>query len=103
MIDDRKLEMLREMTKLQPLVKDFVAISPSDTSGYVLRFWTREEAEDHAARMNKAIEEYPKKWNTDFWKTKPEPWEVFEAPNDQSILDAAFKKFCEDFPEAIKQ
>lgn len=64
---------------MQPLVKEYAAISPSDPTGAPIRFWTLEEAEAHAARMNKALEEYPKNWNIDFWKTKPEPWKFFKV------------------------
>lgn len=58
----------------------FVARTPSDPHGDKggLGYMTREEAEGAAAQMNRCIEFYPVHWNTDFWKTKPEPWQVYE-------------------------
>lgn len=44
-----------------------------------LGYNTFEEAEHHANAMNQMINEYPNSpWNTEFWKTKPEPWKVFK-------------------------
>jgi hypothetical protein len=61
------------------------ATSPSDPSGYGLGFWTETEALTHATVMNAALEAFDTDpcWNKEFWKTKPEPWVVFQAHVDQ--------------------
>jgi hypothetical protein len=57
------------------------ATSPSDPSGHGLGFWTENEAQAHADMMNKALDDFDTDsgWNKEFWKTKPEPWIVFQA------------------------
>lgn len=68
------------MYKIAGTIKyPFGAISPSDSTGHGLGYPTRELAQAHADRMNELLEQYPTGgWSVDFWKTKPEPWVVFE-------------------------
>jgi len=57
----------------------FGVISPSDSSKQGLGFFTQEEAQTFADRMNKSLENFDtdETWNKQFWKTKPEPFIVF--------------------------
>lgn len=69
------------MYKIAGTVKyPFGAISPSDSTGHGLGFATREHAQAHADRMNELLVDFDTDpaWSKDFWKTKPEPWVVFE-------------------------
>lgn len=50
----------------------FVAHSLSSNTG--LGYNTLEAAEKHCVDMSKSLERWPKGWNVEFWKTKPEPW-----------------------------
>lgn len=58
------------------------AMSPNDPSQVPLKFFSREDAQAHAVRMNKLIESWEENpnglWNKDHWKVKPEPWVVRE-------------------------
>jgi hypothetical protein len=65
------------------IIKGFKCItrSPSDPNGNLggLGFNTKEEAENHCTIMNNAVLLYPGGiWNTDFWKTKPEEWVIYD-------------------------
>lgn len=55
----------------------WIAGSPSD-KGRWLSFETEEQATAHATRMNTVLDDFPKKWNTDYWQSKPEQWVVKE-------------------------
>ena len=61
------------------------SISPSDPSKLALGYPTLEEAQYHADSMNKSLITYPDGWNTDYWKTKPEPWVVFKVVKDSHV------------------
>lgn len=70
------------MYKIAGTVKyPFGAISPSDPTGHGLGFATHEFAQAHADRMNELLVDFDidPAWSKDFWKTKPEPWVVYEA------------------------
>jgi len=56
----------------------FVAISPNDPGQKGLLYSTETAALNHKASMDAWREEYPKKFNTDSWKEKPEPVQVYE-------------------------
>jgi hypothetical protein len=59
----------------------FIAISKSDpnSSNGGMEYDSLLDAQLHADTMNKLIERYPEKpWNTNFWKTKPQAWIVYE-------------------------
>lgn len=57
-----------------------IARSPSDPNGANggLTFKTVDAATIHVNNMNRLLEEYDTNtlWNKDFWKEKPQPWEV---------------------------
>jgi hypothetical protein len=59
-------------------VQGWTALSPSDPEGRGLLYFTRDGAEEHKNTMNAKIKNYPIKWNTTYWPTVPEPWEVYE-------------------------
>ena len=56
------------------------ALSPSDPSQVPMKYFTQEEAEAHADRMNALIETWEENknglWNKDYWKVKPKQWIV---------------------------
>lgn len=56
------------------------ALSPSDPSRVPMKYFTQEEAEAHANRMNTSIETWEENknglWNKDYWKVKPKQWIV---------------------------
>lgn len=57
--------------------------SPSDPRGELggLGFLTMDEALDHQSVMNNLREVYDLNhplWDKNFWKTKPEKWEIYE-------------------------
>ena len=58
------------------------ALSANDPNRIPLGYRTKEEAQAHADHMNASIDtwkENPKGlWNKDYWKVKPEPWDVVE-------------------------
>ena len=65
------------------------AMSPSDPTQVPSKYYTREEAQQHADNMNKRIDTWeenlkgrPGRWNKDHWKVKPEPWVVKRLKND---------------------
>lgn len=68
-----KTENMEQVMKFK-----YYAGSPSDPSKNPLGFHTKEEAEQHAATMNAALDSYPIGWNAVFWKTKPEQWKVVD-------------------------
>jgi hypothetical protein len=69
------------------------AMSPNDPTIVPLGFYTKEEAQAHADKMNSLIKTWEKnpviykdkftgkefrRWNKNYWKVKPEPWIVME-------------------------
>jgi hypothetical protein len=58
----------------------FGAMSPSDPSKNPLKYAEKIQAELHCNAMNALLEQWDTNslWNKDFWKSKPEPWEVLE-------------------------
>ena len=62
------------------------AMSPSDPTQVPSKYYTREEAQQHADNMNKRIDTWEEnlkgRWNKDHWKVKPEPWVVKRLKND---------------------
>ena len=57
-------------------------VSPSDPNQTPLKYETKEQAEDHANRMNAYIEIWDENpgnfWNKEYWVNKPEPFQVLE-------------------------
>jgi hypothetical protein len=79
--------MMTELVK-DPRIPDhqgFVAISPSDPNPKGLLFFTEAAALGHKANMDVRLEEYPKGFNTDHWKERPEPWQVFKLTISERI------------------
>ena len=69
------------------------AMSPNDPAPVPLGFYTKEEAQFHADKMNSLIKTWKKnpviykdeltgkefiRWDKNHWKVKPEPWIVME-------------------------
>ena len=78
------------MTELikDPRIPDqqgFVAVSPSDPNPKGMLYFTEEAALKHKANMDAQSEGYPKLFNTDHWKEKPEPWQVFKLTISERI------------------
>lgn len=53
--------------------------SPTDKKKW-LGFLTKEDALLHSELMNKSLEEFETSgtWNREYWKQKPDPWQVRE-------------------------
>ncbi len=58
----------------------YTARSKSDPNGDKggLGYHTQDAAQHHADQMNKLRQEYPTGWNTDFWKSQPDEWNVYD-------------------------
>ena len=58
----------------------FGAMSPSDPSKNPLKYAEKTQAELHCNTMNSLLGEWDTNpiWNKDFWKSKPDQWEVLE-------------------------
>jgi hypothetical protein len=63
----------------------FVSVSPNDPSPKGMLYFTETAALKHKADMDALLEKYPENWNTDYWKEKPEPWQVFKLTISERI------------------
>jgi hypothetical protein len=61
-----------------PDQQGFMAVSPNDPNPKGMLYFTEGAALEHKVNMDALREKYPENWNIDYWKEKPEPWQVFK-------------------------
>ena len=79
---------------MTPTIYHYISGTPSKPEKAWLGFNNQEEADKHAARMNKFLDDYDdaKAWNHSIWPTKPEPWVVKENPEYLAVAVEAVVK-----------
>lgn len=68
-----------------PDQQGFMAVSPSDPNPKGMLYFTEASALNQKVVMDALREKYPENWNTEYWKEKPEPWQVFKLTINERI------------------
>lgn len=68
-----------------PDQQGFMVVSPNDPNPKGMLYFTEEAALNQKIVMDALREKYPENWNTDHWKEKPEPWQVFRLTISERI------------------